>query len=94
MTKQAVGDMTWDEDSVSGRSGGGRVRTNSSFRDKMGATSAGNIEWTYNGNLWKARARSRPLPKHRNTSPRRFGFQSGAVSYQFGRGKRPDNYRL
>jgi iron complex outermembrane recepter protein len=51
-----AGDMTWGADSVTGRSGGGRVRTNSSFRDKMGATSAGNIEWNYNGNLWKARA--------------------------------------
>ena len=51
-----VGDMAWDADSVDGRSGGGRVRTNSSFRDKMGATSAGNVEWTYTGNLWKAHA--------------------------------------
>lgn len=51
-----VGDMTWDADSVSGRSGGGRVRTNSSFRDKLGATSAGNVEWNYTGDLWKAHA--------------------------------------
>lgn len=78
-----VGDMTYDSDSVSGRSGGGRVRTNSSFRDKMGATSAGNIEWNYNGNLWKARANaaiSRSRTWYRDTSRGHFNSSESILN--------------
>ena len=48
--------LVFDQDTATSAQGRAAVTGNSSFRDKMGATSAGNVEWTYTGNLWKAHA--------------------------------------
>jgi iron complex outermembrane receptor protein len=48
--------LTWTPTSVTGASGRGSVQGQTSFRDKYGATTAGNITWTYKENAWEVDA--------------------------------------
>ncbi|MCC6415961.1 MAG: carboxypeptidase-like regulatory domain-containing protein [Opitutaceae bacterium] len=45
--------LSWTETSVTGASGRGSVQGQTSFRDKYGATVAGNVDWSYNSGNWE-----------------------------------------
>ncbi len=45
--------LTWGQDWVSGATGRGTVQGQTSFRDKYGATTAGNVNWRYTGPTWE-----------------------------------------
>ncbi len=48
--------LTWTPTSVTGATGRGTVQGQTSFRDKYGATTAGNLTWTYKENSWEVDA--------------------------------------
>lgn len=48
--------LVWTPTSVTGASGRGSVQGQTSFRDKYGATTAGNVTWTYKENAWEVDA--------------------------------------